>query len=143
MRLSYVMLKWSNRNNQKVDQPAPICLINDEKVAELAKEHQQTRSMAAVELWRPYLQGAVVVIANAPTALYRLLEVIEQTSLRPALVVGMPVGFIGAAESKQALWDHYQRLNIDCITVLGRLGGSAVSAATINALLRCNIGERY
>ena len=125
-----------------INQP-PLCFINDPQVALAAKDRKQTRSMAAVEQWLPHLQGSVVVIANAPTALFRLLELIEQTQLRPALVVGMPVGFVGAAESKDALWQHYQHLDIQCITLLGRIGGSAVSAATINALLRCNLGELY
>ena len=125
-----------------INQP-PLCFINDPQVALAAKDRKQTRSMAAVEQWLPHLQGSVVVIANAPTALFRLLELIEQTQLRPALVVGMPVGFVGAAESKDALWQHYQQLDIQCITLLGRIGGSAVSAATINALLRCNLGELY
>jgi precorrin-8X/cobalt-precorrin-8 methylmutase len=85
----------------------------------------------------------VVIIGNAPTALFRLLENIEAGGKKPALIIGMPVGFVGAAESKQALWDCHQSLGLEGITLLGREGGSAVSSATCNALLRCNRGEYY
>ncbi|WP_415897809.1 precorrin-8X methylmutase [Neptuniibacter sp. QD57_21] len=121
----------------------PSCYLNDPRTTELAKQTGETRSMAAVELWRDSLAGSVVVIGNAPTALFRLLEMIEQGVDKPALIIGMPVGFVGAAESKQALWDVHEQLGIECITLLGRQGGSAVSAASCNALLRCNRGEYY
>ncbi len=121
----------------------PLCFLNDSQTALIAKQAGETRSMAALELWKPYLKGSVVLIGNAPTALFRLLEMLAQGADKPALVIGMPVGFVGAAESKQALWDHYERLGIECITLLGRQGGSAVTAASCNALLRCNRGERY
>ncbi|MCV6611452.1 MAG: precorrin-8X methylmutase [Amphritea sp.] len=121
----------------------PVCNLNDPKAAELAKERGETRSMAALELWRDKLAGSVVVIGNAPTALFRLLEMIEQGADKPALIIGMPVGFVGAAESKEALWEVHKTLGIECITLLGREGGSAVSSATCNALLRCNRGEWY
>ncbi len=121
----------------------PLCFLNSPQVPELAREHQETRSMAALQLWKPVLQGSVVIIGNAPTALFRLLEMLEQGAPKPALVIGMPVGFVGAAESKEALWQVHRSLGIDCITLLGRLGGSAVSAATCNALLRCLRGEWY
>ncbi len=121
----------------------PSCYLNDPRTVELAKETGETRSMAAVELWRDSLVGSVVVIGNAPTALFRLLEMIEKGGGKPALIIGMPVGFVGAAESKQALWDVHEKLGIECITLLGRQGGSAVSAASCNALLRCNRGEYY
>ncbi|GGK68302.1 precorrin-8X methylmutase [Amphritea balenae] len=121
----------------------PLCYLNDPQAAALAKERGETRSMAALELWRSNLSGSVVVIGNAPTALFRLLEMIEAGADKPALIIGMPVGFVGAAESKQALWDCHQKLGIECITLLGREGGSAVTAATCNALLRCNRGEWY
>lgn len=121
----------------------PLCFLNDKHTAEYAKAHGETRSMAALQLWKPHLAGAVVVIGNAPTALFRLLEMIEQGVDKPALIVGMPVGFVGAAESKEALWAAYKKLGIECITLLGREGGSAVSSATCNALLRCNIDEYY
>jgi precorrin-8X/cobalt-precorrin-8 methylmutase len=121
----------------------PLCFLNDPRTQALAKTRGETRSMAALDFWRPYLNNSVVVIGNAPTALFRLLEMIENGEDKPALIIGMPVGFVGAAESKQALWDVHQTLGIDCITVLGREGGSAVSSASCNALLRCNIGEYY
>jgi len=121
----------------------PLCFLNDPRTAELAKAKGETRSMAALELWRDQLAGAVVLIGNAPTALFRLLEMIEAGAEKPALVIGMPVGFVGAAESKQALWECHERLGIECITLLGRAGGSAVTAASCNALLRCNRGEWY
>ncbi len=125
-----------------INQP-PLCYLNDSRAAELAQASGETRSMAAVELWRDQLAGSVVVIGNAPTALFRLLELIEQGADKPALIIGMPVGFVGAAESKQLLWDQHQNLGIECITLLGRQGGSAVSAASCNALLRCIRGEYY
>lgn len=121
----------------------PLCFLNDVRVPPLAKAKGETRSMAALELWQPYLENAVVVIGNAPTALFRLLEMIKQGAPKPALIIGMPVGFVGAAESKQALWDLHKELGIECITLLGRQGGSAVTAASCNALLRCNQGEWY
>lgn len=121
----------------------PLCYLNDPRTRERAKAVAETRSMAALELWRPHLAGSLVVIGNAPTALFRLLEMIEKGAGRPALIIGMPVGFVGAAESKQALWDCHRQLGVECITLMGRLGGSAVAAASCNALLRCNRGEWY
>jgi len=134
-----------------IEQP-PLCFLNDPRTVEQAKASGETRSMAALKFWADDLAGSIVVIGNAPTALFRLLEMIEQANEKeggkesqnkPALIIGMPVGFIGAAESKQALWDVHERLGIECITLLGNQGGSAVSSATCNALLRCNIGEIY
>jgi precorrin-8X/cobalt-precorrin-8 methylmutase len=137
---------------KRMIQQPPLCFLNDPQTVELAKASGETRSMAALKLWGSDLTGSIVVIGNAPTALFRLLEMIEQANEKeggkngknkPALIIGMPVGFIGAAESKQALWDVHERLGIECITLLGNQGGSAVSSATCNALLRCNIGEIY
>lgn len=128
---------------KRMIQQAPLCFLNDPQTAELAKATGETRSMAALKLWQGSLEGSVVIIGNAPTALFRLLEMIEQGAPKPALIIGMPVGFVGAAESKQALWDVHEQLGIECITLLGRQGGSAVSAATCNALLRCLNGEIY
>ena len=116
---------------------AVICTLGDPRVPDLAKRLGNTRTAAALELWREHLAGAVVVVGNAPTALFRLLEMLEAGADKPALVIAMPVGFVGAAESKQALWDAQQRLGVECITLLGRQGGSAVTAASCNALLRC------
>ena len=121
----------------------PQCFLNDPRTVELAKERGETRSMAAVELWQAQLEGSLVLVGNAPTALFRLLELIEAGAPKPALVIGMPVGFVGAAESKQRLWETHAALGIECITLLGRLGGSAVTAASCNALLRVNDGEVY
>lgn len=121
----------------------PYCFLNHPDTQVLAKERGETRSMAALELWRHYLAGSVVVIGNAPTALFRLLEMIEKGADKPALIIGMPVGFVGAAESKEALWQVHHALGIECITLLGRQGGSAVTSASCNALLRCNRGEVY
>ncbi|MEL0638090.1 precorrin-8X methylmutase [Marinomonas sp. TI.3.20] len=121
----------------------PLCFLNDPTVAMLAKSRGETRSMAALSLWTDSLAGSVVLIGNAPTALFRLLEMIKQGAPKPALIIGMPVGFVGAAESKQALWDAHEALDVECITLLGRMGGSAVTSASCNALLRCNLGEYY
>jgi len=107
-------------------------LIADRRVPGLAKRLGTTRAAAAVELWRPYLDGAVVAIGNAPTALFHLLEVIAAGAPRPALVLGFPVGFVGAAEAKAALADN--RLGLDYIALSGRRGGSALAAAAVNAL---------
>lgn len=128
---------------KRMVQREPLCYLNDPSVPDLAKAAGETRTMAALELWQDQLEGSVVVIANAPTALFKLLGMIEAGAPKPALVVAMPVGFVGAAESKQALWDAHEKLGIECITLLGRMGGSGVSAATVNALLRCNRGEWY
>ena len=121
----------------------PLCFLNDPAAVDLAKAKNETRSMAAVTLWREHLPGSVVLVGNAPTALYRLLELIQQGADKPALIIGMPVGFVGAAESKQMLWDIHQDLGIECITLLGRQGGSAVASASCNALLRCINNEYY
>ncbi|HBD24013.1 MAG TPA: precorrin-8X methylmutase [Oceanospirillaceae bacterium] len=121
----------------------PLCYLNDPRTTALAKAASETRSMAALQLWGEALLGSVVVIGNAPTALFRLLEMLRQGAPKPALIIGVPVGFVGAAESKQALWQEHQQLGIECITLLGRQGGSAAAAAVANALLRCNLGEYY
>lgn len=121
----------------------PVCLLNDEQTIERAKVSGETRSMAAVQGWLPLLAGSIVVVGNAPTALFRILELLNEGADKPALIIGIPVGFVGAAESKQLLWDVHKELGIECITLLGRQGGSAVAAAVCNALLRCNRGELY
>lgn len=109
-----------------------ICTLHDPAVAQLANALSTTRSAAALELWRPKLKGAVVAIGNAPTALFHLLNMLQDPACpRPAAIVGCPVGFIGAAESKDALWAEQPA---PCCIVTGRLGGSAVTVATINAL---------
>jgi precorrin-8X/cobalt-precorrin-8 methylmutase len=109
-----------------------VCTIAEEHVAKAASQLRTTRSAAAVELWRGRLQGAVVAIGNAPTALFHLLDVIEAGGPRPATIFAFPVGFVGAAESKQALIDA--GLGVPYLTLRGRRGGSAIAAAAINAL---------
>ena len=107
-----------------------VCALADPRVPALAERLGTTRSAAAVELWRERLAGAVVVVGNAPTALFALLELIEDGAPRPAAVIGVPVGFIGAAESKAAL----AASALEHLVVHGRRGGSAIAAAAVNAL---------
>jgi precorrin-8X/cobalt-precorrin-8 methylmutase len=109
-----------------------VCTLPDPRVPELAAELGNTRTAAAVELWRARLDGALVVIGNAPTALFHLLELVRQGAPRPAAVIGVPVGFIGAAESKAALAE--QTLGLEYLVVHGRRGGSAIAAAAVNAI---------
>lgn len=113
-----------------------LCLLNDAQVPELAREWATTRTAAAVSLWEPRLDGAVVAVGNAPTALFHLLEMVLDGAPRPAAIVGCPVGFIGAAESKQALIDLASTHGIDIpfVTVRGRRGGSAMASSALNAL---------
>ena len=113
-----------------------LCLLRDERVPDLAREWGTTRSAAAVSLWGDRLDGAVVAIGNAPTALFHLLELLADGAPRPAAIVGVPVGFIGAAESKQALAAFHADTGIDgpVVTVHGRRGGSAMAASALNAL---------
>ena len=109
-----------------------ICTLHDPAVPPLAAEMKTTRSAAALELWRPHLAGAVVAIGNAPTALFHLLNMLEDPSCpRPAAIIGCPVGFIGAAESKDALMAAPPAPSV---IVKGRLGGSAITVAAVNAL---------
>ena len=108
-----------------------ICTLQDPRVPGLAAEIGNTRSAAAMELWKPHLKGAVVAIGNAPTSLFRLLEMFDAGSDLPAAVIGMPVGFVGAAESKEALIADGR---VPWLVVRGRKGGSAMTAAAVNAL---------
>ena len=108
-----------------------ICTLDDPTVAHLAVELGNTRSAAALELWRPHLEGAVVAIGNAPTSLFRLLEMIDEGVAPPAAVIGVPVGFVGASESKQAL---AAQTRVPFLVVSGRRGGSAMDAAAVSAL---------
>lgn len=109
-----------------------VCTLSEPQVAKLATQLGTTRTAAALELWRERLEGAVVVVGNAPTALFRLLEIVEEGGGRPAAVIGVPVGFIGAAESKLALAQHPAAL--EHVVVHGRRGGSAIAVAAVNAL---------
>jgi precorrin-8X/cobalt-precorrin-8 methylmutase len=109
-----------------------ICTLSDPGVPELAQQLQTTRSAAAVDRWHDHLAGSVVAIGNAPTTLFRLLELLEDGAPRPAAVLGIPVGFIGAAESKDALAAN--DLGLEYLVVRGRRGGSAITAAAVNAI---------
>jgi precorrin-8X/cobalt-precorrin-8 methylmutase len=111
---------------------AVICTLHDPQVPAMAQAMSNTRSAAALELWRPHLGGAVVAIGNAPTALFHLLNMLEDPDCpRPAAIIGCPVGFVGAMESKAALWEAQP---VPCCIVEGRMGGSAITVAAINAL---------
>ncbi|WP_174548161.1 precorrin-8X methylmutase [Nocardiopsis dassonvillei] len=115
-----------------------LCLLGDERVPGLAREWGTTRTAAAVSLWEPLLDGAVVAVGNAPTALFHLLEMLIDGAPRPAAIVGCPVGFIGAAESKQALTELRDRHGVDVpyVTARGRRGGSAMTSSALNALAK-------
>jgi precorrin-8X/cobalt-precorrin-8 methylmutase len=108
-----------------------ICTLDDPAVARLAAQIGNTRSATALELWRPHLEGAVVAIGNAPTSLFRLLEMLDEGAPLPAAIIGVPVGFVGAAESKEAL---RLQARVPFLVVRGRRGGSAMAVAAINAL---------
>lgn len=108
-----------------------ICTLNDPSVAALAGSLGNTRSAAALELWRPHLGGSVVAIGNAPTSLFRLIEMLDDETARPAAIIGVPVGFVGAAESKEALAADGRA---PYLIVRGRKGGSAMAASAVNAL---------
>ena len=112
------------------------CFLNDPGVPALARQWNTTRTAAAVSLWEPILSGAVVAVGNAPTALFHLLEMLRDGAPRPAAIIGCPVGFVGAAESKEALIalsrDH--GIDIPFVTVRGRRGGSAMTSSALNAL---------
>jgi precorrin-8X/cobalt-precorrin-8 methylmutase len=108
-----------------------ICTLRDPRVAELAKDIDNTRTAAAMQLWLPHLAGALVVVGNAPTALFRLIELLDSGAPKPAAVIAMPVGFVGAAESKEAIAADGR---VPFAIVKGRLGGSAMAAAAVNAL---------
>jgi precorrin-8X/cobalt-precorrin-8 methylmutase len=108
-----------------------ICTLDDPRVPDLAGAIANTRTAAAMEFWRDRLGGAIVAIGNAPTALFRLLEMVDVDAPKPAAIIGMPVGFVGAAESKEALLADGR---VPFITVRGRKGGSAMTVAAVNAL---------
>jgi len=114
-----------------------ICTLRDARVPPLACEHRTTRSAAALELWGERLAGAVVAIGNAPTALFRLIEMLAAGAAKPAAIIGVPVGFVGAAESKAALAADPH--GVPFLMVRGRMGGSAMAAAAVNALARSGL----
>lgn len=109
-----------------------FCSLNDERTRPLAVKLETTRSAAAVELWQDHLKGAVVAVGNAPTALFHLLELLGKGAPKPAVILGFPVGFVGAAESKEALVEA--DLAVPYVTLRGRRGGSAIAAAGVNAI---------
>ena len=109
-----------------------LCTLSDPRVADLARKIGNTRTAASVELWGNQLDGAVVAIGNSPTALFHLLDLLRDSDIRPAVIIGIPVGFIGAAESKQAL--AYNDLGLAYIVVHGTRGGSAITCGALNAI---------
>jgi precorrin-8X/cobalt-precorrin-8 methylmutase len=116
---------------------AVICTLRDPAVPALAEKLRTTRSAAALELWLDRLEGAIVAIGNAPTSLFRLLEMLDAGAPRPAAILGIPVGFVGAVESKEALIAHPR--GIPYVVVRGRAGGSAMTAAAVNGLARAGL----
>ncbi|QZZ20477.1 precorrin-8X methylmutase [Leptothermofonsia sichuanensis E412] len=111
-----------------------ICTLNHPDVEKMAQRIANTRSAAALELWRPRMESAVIAIGNAPTALFRLLELLDEGAPKPALILGFPVGFVGAADSKAELIANSR--GVPFITLRGRRGGSAIAAAAVNALAK-------
>lgn len=109
-----------------------ICTLNEPQISEIARQINNTRSAAALELWQDYLAGSLVVIGNAPTALFHLLEMLDAGAPKPAVILGFPVGFVGATESKVTLAKDSR--GVPFITLHGRRGGSAIAAAAVNAL---------
>ncbi|MDY0872846.1 precorrin-8X methylmutase [Dongia rigui] len=109
-----------------------ICTLNDPRVPQMAQDLGNTRSAAALEFWRDRMGGAVVAIGNAPTVLFRLLEMLDEGAPKPALILGFPVGFVGAAESKEMLAENSR--GVPFVIIRGRRGGSAMAAAAVNAL---------
>ncbi|ANV23990.1 precorrin-8X methylmutase [Rhizobium pusense] len=116
---------------------AVICTLRDPRTPDIARSIGNTRSAAALDLWAEHMNGALVAIGNAPTALFYLLEMLEKGAPRPAAIIGMPVGFVGAAESKDAL--EVSTLGIPYAIVKGRMGGSAMTAAAVNAVARAGL----
>ena len=126
---------------QKYLKDEPICLMGKANVISQAKAKKQTRSMTAVDLWKPYLADSIVLIGSESTALLRLLEVLEEMNendedKKPALIIATPVGFTGATEAKNYLWENQEKLGVPCITLLGTRGSSNLSATAINTLLK-------
>ena len=114
-----------------------LCTLHDPRAARLVEELRTTRSAAALDLWQDRLDGALVAIGNAPTALFRLLEMLDAGAPKPAAILGIPVGFVGAAEAKEALAADSR--GVPFLIVRGRMGGSAMAAAAVNALARAEI----
>ena len=121
----------------------PYCFLNHDNTTKIARANGETRAMSALQMWTPYLARSIAIIGNAPTALFRLMEMIEAGSAKPALIIGMPVGFVGAPECKDYLWRHYQDLGVECMTLNGRAGGSALAAGAFNTLVRLKNGLKF
>ncbi|MTW21229.1 precorrin-8X methylmutase [Allochromatium palmeri] len=130
---SRMVAEGITRARMPADNPI-VCTLHDPSVPALARELGNTRTAAALELWRPHLAGSIVVVGNAPTALFRLLELLDEGAPKPALILGFPVGFVGAVESKDALAADSR--GVPFVTLRGRRGGSAMAAAAVNALGR-------
>lgn len=130
---SRMVAEGVTRSRLPADNPV-ICTLNYAEVPAIAQQIDNTRSAAALDLWQPHLAGSIVVIGNAPTALFRLLELLDAGAAKPALILGFPVGFVGAAESKAELAANSR--GVPFITLHGRRGGSAIAAAAINALAK-------
>jgi len=118
----------------------PICFINKANVISHSKSNKTTRSMVAVDLWKPFIDESIILIGSEPTALFRLLELLkeEKNSKKPALIIATPVGFTGAIEAKQLLWEMHEKLDIPCITILGNRGSSTLTTTVMNTLLQIN-----
>ena len=114
----------------------PICLIDKPNVISQAKSKKRTRAMVSVDNWKRHAEGSIVLIGTEATSLLRLMELIEAEEIgKPALIIGMPRGYLGAVEAKQYLWENYKQLEVPCITILGSRGGSTLVAAIMNGLL--------
>lgn len=114
----------------------PVCLIDKPNVISQAKAKKLTRAMVSVENWKRFAEGSIVLIGNEATALLRLMDLIESGEIKkPALIIGMPRGYIGAVEAKEYLWENHTNLDVPCITMLGSRGGSTLAAAIMNGLL--------
>ncbi len=132
--------------NQKNLEHEPVCLINKASVISQAKADKKTRSMLAVDQWKNYLPGSIVLIGNESTALLRLLEKLEEVDeddKKPALIIATPVGFCSAMQSKDYLWEHHKKLKIPCITLLGTRGGGMMAATIMNTLIDIKRGKLY
>ena len=126
---------------QKYLTDEPVCLINKASVISQAKSSNHTRSMEAIDLWKPYLSNSFVIIGREPTALFRLLELLEETKdeenhKKPSLIIATPAGYTGVRESKNYLWKHHDELGVPCITLLGNNGGSDIASIAMNTLLK-------
>lgn len=132
---------------QKYLKNEPICLISKASVISQAKSSKHTRSLVAVDLWKPFISESIVVIGKESTALSRLLELLEgnkdeENNKKPALIIATPVGFTNAEESKNYLWENHQDLGIPCITLLGPRGGSDIAVTAMNSLLKMQHNKR-